>query len=141
MKKLLAILVLGLLLNSCAPPPDYNADSRINKWTFEEKLAKVNSARLLLLETGMSKSQVFDIMGTEAAHAINNPYDVSLFTSGKDSITVIYYYTNWARMGSTCIVCPHHLKPIILLNGKLKGWGNEALRRAVDQYDLEINID
>ena len=90
MKKLLGIMVLGLLLVSCAPPPDYNANRSINKWTHAGELAKVNSARLLNLQTGMSKSQVFEIMGTKAAHDINNPYDVSLFTSGKDNITVIY---------------------------------------------------
>jgi len=141
-KKFIALLVLVLLLTSCAPPPDYDADRRINKWTYGNELAKVNSARLLNLQIGMSKSQVFGIMGTTNAHDINNPYDVSLFTTGKDAITIIYYYTNNSKNYSySCSVCPHNLKPIILLNGKLIGWGNESLRRVIEQYDLEININ
>ena len=144
MKKLLGIVVLGLLLTSCAPLPDYDADSGINKWTYDEALAKINSARLLYLQVGMSESQVFGIMGTTNARDINNPHDVSLFASGKDAITVIYYYTNYSNNYLpyySCKICSHNLKPIILLNGKLIGWGNEALRRVVDRYDLEINID
>jgi hypothetical protein len=31
--------------------------------------------------------------------------------------------------------------PLVLLNGKLIGWGDEALRRAKDKYDLTIKQD
>jgi outer membrane protein assembly factor BamE (lipoprotein component of BamABCDE complex) len=140
MKKAIAILVLGFLLSSCST--DYNAEYKIDKWVGDEGLAKINSARLVLLEHGMSKSQVLETMGTTNAYYINNPYLVSLFSIKEDNITIIYYFTkNPHNSYEVSRVTFENLTPLVLVNGKLIGWGEEALRRAQDKYDITIKKD
>jgi len=139
MKKILGVILVGFLLSSCAT--DYTAETNIEGYTNSIALAKINSARLVLLEPGMSKSQVLETMGTTNATFVNNPYLVSLFSIQEDYITVIYYFTknpsDWYRTTATF----DSLTPLVLLNGKLIGWGEEALRRAQDKYDITIKKD
>ena len=140
MKKLLGILVLGFLLSSCST--DYTAESKVEGYTNNIMLAKINSSRLALLDPGMSKSQVLETMGTTNAYYINNPYLVSLFSIKEDNITIIYYFTkNPNNSYEVWNVGYHHMTSLVLLNGKLIGWGDEALRRAQDKYDLTIKKD
>ena len=140
MKKAIAILVLGFLLSSCST--DYNAEYKIDKWVGDEGLAKINSSRLVRLEPGMSKSQVLEKMGTTNAYYINNPYLVSLFSIKEDNITIIYYFTkNPHNSYEVSKVTFENLTPLVLLNGKLIGWGEESLRRAQDKYDFTIKKD
>ena len=146
MKKVLVAVFLGFLLSSCATPPAIDisdtAKKSINKGTYEKRLARINSARLMLLEPGMSKSQVLEIMGTQNAHYINNPYLVSLFSIKEDHITIIYYFTkNPYNEYKVHKVTFENLTPLVLLNGKLIGWGEESLRRAQDKYDFTIKKD
>ena len=105
-------------------------------------LAKVNSSRLVLLEPGMSKSQVLEKMGTINADYTNNPYLISLFSVEENNITVIYYLTkNPNNRHKVFNLGYDHMTPLVLLNGKLIGWGEEALRRAQDKYDFTIKKD
>ncbi len=139
MKKLLGILVLGFLLSSCST--DYTAESKVEGYTNNIMLAKINSSRLALLDPGMSKSQVLETMGTQNATFVNNPYLVSLFNIQEDYITIIYYFTKNPGGGYKGTPTIKNLTPLISLNGKLIGWGDEALRRAQDKYDLTIKKD
>ena len=139
MKKAIGVIILGFLLSSCAT--DYTAEYEIKGYTNNIALAKINSARLVLLEPGMSKSQVLETMGTTNATFVNNPYLVSLFSIKEDYITVIYYFTRNPSEYYKTSVTFEKLTPIVLLNGKLIGWGDEALRRAQDKYDLTIKKD
>ena len=139
MKKLLGILVLGFLLSSCST--DYTAESKVEGYTNNIMLAKINSSRLALLDPGMSKSQVLETMGTQNATFVNNPYLVSLFNIKEDYITIIYYFTKNPGGGYKGTPTIKNLTPLILLNGKLIGWGDEALRRAQDKYDFTIKKD
>ena len=134
MNKFLGIIILGFLLSSCAT--DYNAEYAISKSTSDDALAKINSSRLLHLEPGMSKSQVLETMGTANGTYVNNPYLVSLFSIQEDYITKNPNndYEVW-NLGF------HHMTPLVLLNGKLIGWGEESLRRAQDKYDITIKKD
>ena len=138
MKK--AILVLGFLLSSCST--DYTAESKVEGYTNNIMLAKINSSRLALLDPGMSKSQVLETMGTQNATFVNNPYLVSLFSIKEDHITIIYYFTkNPYNEYKVHKVTFENLTPLVLLNGKLIGWGEESLRRAQDKYDFTIKKD
>ena len=133
-------LIVGFLLSSCTTT-DYTAESTIVKHTNSIKLAKINSSRLELLEPGMSKSQVLVTMGTQNAYYINNPYLVSLFSIQEDHITIIYYFTRNPYDSSSARATFERLTPLVLLNGKLIGWGEESLRRAQDKYDITIKKD
>ena len=139
-KTIILKLVAIFLLSSCVY--DYTAEFEIDKYTDDEPLAKVNSSRLLRLEPGMSKSQVLEAMGTINGDNINNPYLVSLFSIKEDNITIIYYFTkNPYNEYKVYKVTFENLTPLVLLNGKLIGWGEEALRRAQDKYDFTIKKD
>ena len=148
MKKVLVAVFFGFLLSSCSYY-DYTAESTIDKYTDSIELAKINSSRLELLEPGMSKSQVLETMGTQNAHYINNPYLVSLFSIEEDHITIIYYYTDYTSSQQTSSawwrdswkVSAENTTALVLLNGKLIGWGEEALRRVQDKYDFTIKKD
>jgi len=140
MKKVLVAVFLGLLLSSCVLT-DYTAESTIAKHTNSIDLAKINRARLALLEPGMSKSQVLETMGTQNAYYINNPHLVSLFSIQEDHITIIYYYTRNPNDSSSARASIEGSTPLLLLNGKLIGWGEESLRRAHDKYDFTIKKD
>ena len=90
----------------------------------------------------MSKSQVLEKMGTNNAYFTNNPYLVSLFSIKEDNITIIYYITkNPNNDYEVWNLGFHHMTPLVLLNGKLIGWGEESLRRAQDKYDFTIKKD
>jgi len=139
MKKILGLIIVGFILSSCMI--DYNAESEISKSTGDDALAKINSSRLILLEPGMSKSQVLEKMGTNNAYFTNNPYLISSFSIQEDNITVIYYFTRNPNDDYDAIVTFKSLTPLVLLNGKLIGWGEESLRRAQDKYDFTIKKD
>ena len=145
MKKVLVAVFLGFLLSSCATPPSIDisdtAKESINQGTYEKLLGEINSARLMLLEPGMSKSQVLEKMGTKNALYINNPYLVSLFSIKEDHVTIIYYFTRNPYERYDARPTFERLTPLVLLNGKLIGWGEEALRRAEAKYDLTIKKD
>ena len=90
----------------------------------------------------MSKSQVLETMGTNNAWYVNNPYFVSLFSIKEDNITIIYYFTkNPYSEYSVDKMTFGNLTPLVLLNGKLIGWGEESLRRVEDKYDFTIKKD
>ena len=145
MKKILGAIIVGFLLSSCATPAIDISDTAkrsIHKGTYEKLLGEINSARLMLLEPGMSKSQVLEIMGTIKGRCHLNPLTISSFSIKEDNITIIYYFTkNPNNSYEVWNVGYHHMTSLVLLNGKLIGWGEESLRRAQDKYDFTIKKD
>jgi len=102
--------------------------------TSVDTVASINRSRLSQLSKGMSKAQVLKIMGTdtlrsEASQGISNPWRRESFQdhSGR-FFEIIYYYTTVRNRDG--IVSEDELTPIILMNGKLLGWGNTLLARA-----------
>ena len=75
------------------------------------------------------------------AERVNNPYLVSLFSIEEDNITIIYYFTKNPSDRFITVISFKSLTPLVLLNGKLIGWGEESLRRAQDKYDITIKKD
>ena len=136
-KRFLMILVLGLLLSGCVTYDDFD-------YMRYQSLANHNRAKLISLEPGMTKKEVLDLMGTRTGHysyLISNPMRVSLFSIKEDNITIIYYFTKNPHNTYKAKVTFARLTPLVLLNGKLIGWGEEALRRAESKYDLTIKKD
>ena len=149
MKIPLSLVFIIFLLNSCSSNHysriSINAESYVSIRTDDKKLAMINNARLIKLKPGMSKSEVLQIMGTVRSMCHNNPLDISSFKSGEDYINVLYYFikTDWDNeyWCDTQSVRDYNMKPLVLLNDKLIGWGYEALDRAADQYDIKIKKD
>ena len=144
-KRFLMILVLGLLLSGCVTYDDFDSMGY-------QSLANHNRAKLISLEPGMTKKEVLDLMGTRTGHysyLISNPMRVSLFSIKEDNVTIIYYYTDFSSRQrrdysgwrTNFKVTSENTTPLVLLNGKLIGWGEESLRRAQDKYDFTIKKD
>ena len=67
---------------------------------------------------------------------------VSLFSIKENNITIIYYFTkNPNNKYEVFNLGYDHMTSLVLLNGKLIGWGEESLRRAQDKYDFTIKKD
>ena len=149
MKIPLRLVFIIFLLNSCSSNHysriPINAESNVSINTEDKKLAMINNARLIKLKPGMSKGEVLQVMGTERSMCHNNPLDISSFRSGEDYINVLYYFykTDWdnAYHCDSRSVKDYNMKPLVLFNDKLIGWGYEALDRAADQYDIKIKED
>ena len=145
MKKVLVAVFLGFLLSGCVTYDDFD-------YMGYHSLAQHNRSNLISLEPGMTKKEVLDIMGTRNGYhsmLVNNPLRVSLFSIKEDNVTVIYYYTDYsssqnksgAYWRDSWKVTSENTTPLVLLNGKLIGWGDESLRRVQDKYDLTIKKD
>ena len=145
MKKVLVAVFLGFLLSGCVT---YDAFDNMGY----HSLAKHNRSNLISLEPDMTKKEVLDLMGTRTGQRsglVNNPLRVSLFSIKEDNVTILYYYTDFSsrqRRGYSgwrmnFKVTSENTTPLVLLNGKLIGWGEESLRRARDKYDLTIKKD
>lgn len=95
-------------------------------------LREANKANLKKLSTGMQKSTVVEIMGTEPSKGvfmwIDNPYRTESVTA-KDGrrYEVLYYYTDLKQRDDK--ITDDELTPLIFENGKLVAWGRDALRR------------
>jgi hypothetical protein len=76
-----------------------------------EKLAELNDAHLQSLSVGMSKDEVFSVMGNGACPGSENPAKTSSFNAGSDAIEVLWYKST-KKSGLT---------PIYLKNGKYGG--------------------
>lgn len=93
-------------------------------------LVSTNQSNLSKLAVGMSKDDVIKTMGTNNAETKDglapNPWTTETF-SGKDGgkYEVLYYLTRknppFTPLGKFLTT------PVVLKNGKVSGWGNDAL--------------
>jgi hypothetical protein len=124
--KLLATLTILLLSTSCS----YNA--------YEAFTVK-NRNHLALLEPGMSKIEVMQIMGDNSIKSsgayVGNPYKTeTLQAQGGQNISVFWYYTE--IRSSNGRVDPDELTPVVFKDGKMEGYGWSFYR---DKYQhIEI---
>ena len=91
-----------------------------------------NLERMSKLSVGMSKADVIKTMGSENAKTndglVPNPWTTEAFT-GKDGAKyeVLYYVTRtnppFTPIGKFLTT------PVVLKNGKVTGWGNDALEK------------
>jgi hypothetical protein len=101
--------------------------------TTADTVASINRSRLYQLSKGMSEAQVLKIMGTDtlpsrAPGGISNPWRTENFQGQSGRLfEIIYYYT--AVRNRDGIVSEDELTPIVLMNGKLIGWGNTIFTR------------
>jgi len=91
------------------------------------KMSK-NNDNLLLLEMGMTKEQVLQIMDKPD---LNEAYE-SLY--GK-SIVIYFYYTQ--RQWSDGNVTKDECTPVVFEDGRLVGWGSEFYKH---KMEVDINI-
>jgi len=133
----LSILVLGIIFGGCASGMHF------------EKLAVRNSQNLALLERGMSKQQVFDMMGFGAISlkSCSDPYcdwvesqpvKVEAFPP-EDEITIdVLHYRTGSYLPKDD---PDNFTPLVFINGELQGWGWTFWIDEAARYDISIIRD
>lgn len=91
-----------------------------------------NKENLKKLSMGMDKTAAMQTMGTEPSRGvfmwIDNPYRSETVTAkGGQSFDVLYYYTDMKQRDDK--ITDDELTPLVFKDGKLIGWGNDALKR------------
>ena len=118
-----------LLLTSCA--------------VSYENFTVNNRNHLALLEAGMSKLDVNQIMGNKpikgiGAH-VGNPYKTELFkTTNGESITIFWYYSQMNSANGH--VDDDELTPVVFKNGKMEGYGWSFYRDTHQHIDINQKI-
>ena len=139
MKKIIVIVIITSLLFGCTA---YMA-------TQLEEVRGRNRINLIKLELGMSKSDVLSIVGTSvdtlksdqptdkaSSRIINNPYKSSAISIEDKSIEILYYYTDLKSDDGA--ITDDELTPIVLINGKVTGWGWDYWHDTAQKYEIRI---
>lgn len=121
------VLVISsvVFLTGCQPP--------IEGTLFPAELRMENAANISKLSVGMSKDQVFEIMGKKTASqdqmTITNPYKIDMRYHDGITYEILYFYTQ--KSGSSApfafSVKDDDLTPLYFNAGKLAGWGKSFL--------------
>lgn len=118
----IALLVLGGCSSRAATPG----------YLSLADLASSNQGRLVNVSLGMSKEQVVATMGSEKAQTndgvVHNPWTVEGFTDPSGARHEVLYYVTRPNQPFTP-VRKSLTTPIVLTDGKVVGWGEEALER------------
>lgn len=124
LKCIIALLLLALL-GGCASLADIRAWNRQN---------------LLQLSTGASKADVLRIMGTDTISAegsvITNPYRSELYRSEARTVELMLYYTDIKKADGA--ITDDELTPIVLIDGRVDGWGWSYWDAVVKKYEIRV---
>jgi hypothetical protein len=128
--KLVGAIVAMALLTGCG---------RVAHSRYMEAVAQ-NQQGLQELRLGMSRSEVFEIMGNGEVIRYKRIYFIDPWRSesfqladGTDVLIVFYLTQPSRRYG---MPQDGALTPIVLENGAIKGWGWSYLRRNTDRYGV-----
>jgi len=111
MKQIILVLMAALFITGCA--------------TMSDRTLVSNSKSLNNLSLGMSKEEVLKIMGTEPVtsegQSVDNPYRRDIFKGSSNTYEILYYVSDVKINDGS--ISDNELTPIVLLDGKLVGWG------------------
>jgi len=98
-----------------------------------------NRQNMVGLSTGMSKQDVLAVMGTNTIRSaegglINNPYRTHIYRSPRHEFELLLYYTD--ENGHDDVITDEALTPLVIMDGKLDGWGWSYWNALVQKYDL-----
>ncbi len=109
------------------------------------QIATENRVNLLRLSPGMTKDQMFEIMGIKKynensmATTVTNPHRNEAYTTSDGTLLeAIFYYTNVTMYDN--VITDDELTPLILIDGTLVGWGWNFYRDTTRKYDIDIEI-
>lgn len=124
------LLVASILLAGCAS---------------SETIRDKNQERLLRLSKGMTKAKVLKAMGTKTTRdplspglslIIPNPYWTEMYRSNDHTFKLLLYYTD--RRSPFGAITDDELTPIIIIDGKLDGWGWPHWEILIKEYDIRF---
>jgi len=118
-------VLMGLLLSGCASLDAIRSQNRQN---------------LMSLSPGMSKQEVLAVMGTKTIMSedgrINNPYRSEMYKSQGHTFELLLYYTDLKRADGA--ITDDELTPLVVMDGKLDGWGWSYWDGLVQKYELRV---
>ena len=125
----LATIVALIATVSCA--------RRVPQSSYVDMLSS-NRLNLQKLDLGMTRGEVDAIMGTTPSQTRNglvpNPYERDVLQRKNGSYEVLYYLTQ--KYPPFTAIKRSQAIPVVLRNGKVAGWGAEALG-SIDSKDGE----
>lgn len=111
MKKITCLLAILMLLGGCATP--MSSGVTLNRKSLDN------------ICIGMSKGEVFKIMGTapimSEGQTVNNPYKTDIVKGADKTYIVFYYVTDVAANDG--MINDNELTPLVFLDDKLAGSG------------------
>lgn len=122
MKKILLSAVLAYTLTGCVVVDTLT----LSDWELQEQSNRKDIARLQL---GTSVEDILSTMGS--------PQFNELMTHREEKVQVLYYRTNRVRGdGNTT---KDECTPLLFVNGKLQGWGNNVVNQIVNNAGILID--
>lgn len=99
-----------------------------------------NRQKLTGLSVGISKQEILGIMGTKTVEAegtvITNPYRTEMYRSNGHSFELLLYYTDIQK--SDGAITDDELTPLVLMDGKLDGWGWSYWNNVIKKYEIRF---
>lgn len=95
-----------------------------------------NRARLNDLSPGMSREAVVEVMGPSPTREITNPYRTESYSAQGKRFDVLYYYTDIKKRDDA--ITDDELTPLVLVDGRLDGWGWGYWNSVVQKYEIRI---
>lgn len=118
-------VLMGLLLSGCASLDAIRSQNRQN---------------LMSLSPGMLRQEVLAVMGTKTIISedgqINNPYRSEMYKSQGHTFELLLYYTDKKRADGA--ITDDELTPLVMMDGKLDGWGWSYWNGLVQKYELRV---
>jgi hypothetical protein len=122
---IVAVIIMGLAETSCSADRSYSPSDAI---PYKELLAR-NQAAISRLAVGMTKDEVMATMGAYSAATkdgmVLNPIRTESFSIGADVFEKMFYVTSAHRPFEP--VKDSQTTPVVLKNGKVIGWGRDAV--------------
>ena len=88
----------------------------------------------------MSKQDVLGKMGTKTVGAQNtvvtNPYRTEMYRSNGHVFELLLYYTDIKK--SDGAITDDELTPLIIMDGKLDGWGWSYWNNVIKKYEIRV---
>jgi hypothetical protein len=123
----LSLLVAASFASCIAPTPDVGVEVVSYKTLISRNLIHLNQ-----LQVGMTKAEVFEVMGDFAGETIDslvpNPFTTEPFVVGSTPYEALHYLTR--KYPPFTRIKLSQATPVVLRDGRVIGWGAGVLEQA-----------
>jgi len=134
MKRFVLGLIFIFFVAGCGTVSSTDGSQSFSTW--DEYMAH-NRQNIARLEYGMTKAQVQETMGTASIKSYTNPFSSSLYRDDNgDIVEVLSYWTD--SPGQWKNISDDELTPVVLMNGKVIGWGRTFFGDYVQKLEIKI---
>jgi hypothetical protein len=102
-------------------------------------VAAQNRSNLLHLSVGMPREEVLKVMGTETIYVLDvayqNPHRTEMYRTDTHTFELLLYRT---EVGNAFHPSDRDYTPLVLMDGKLDGWGWMYWHDVAKKYEIKI---